>query len=259
MKISALQIREIFHLEFLRELVRKIPASAFVLKGGSNLRFFFGSIRYSEDMDIDARDIPVDTLQAKCLEVLAARPLLARLRSFGIEEVVPPDIRRAKQTETVQRFKVHLLTSAGEDLFTKVEFSRRGFDSSYRAEAVSSSVLSEYFLPPLIVQHYLLETALAQKIKALVERRQTEARDIFDLHLLGSRLLKDNEYFNQLSPAELQAVKNRVYSVDYEQYRDQVVSYLALDDQAHYSSRPIWDEIRLNVISFVEQRFATDE
>lgn len=259
MNYSPLQTREIFHLEFLRELARKIPASSFVLKGGSNLRFFFGSIRYSENMDIDLREIPVDKLRTKCLETLLSRPLLTKLLSFGIEKVVLPDMRRAKQTETVQRFKLHLLTSAGEDLFTKVEFSRRGFDTMYRAEAVSSSVLSDYLLPPLIIQHYLLESALGQKIKALLERRQTEARDIFDLHLLGVRMTKENKYFKKISPTRLREVKDRIYAVDYEQYRDQVISYLAEEDQSHYGSRPVWDEIRLNAIAFVEERFVTDE
>jgi len=259
MKYSALQVRELFHLEFLRELVKKIPASSFVLKGGSNLRFFFGSIRYSEDMDLDVREISVEKLQSKCLEVLSSRPLLSKLRSFGIEEIVPPDMQHAKQTKTVQRFKLHLITSAGEDLFTKVEFSRRGFDSMYRAEAVAASVLNDYLFPPIIVQHYLIEAAIGQKIKALVERRQTEARDVFDLYLLGSHMPEDNKYCMKISSSKLKDVKNRIYSVDYGQFLDQVISYLALDDQSHYRSRPVWDEIRLNVIAFVERRFITRE
>ena len=52
-----LEQREAFHLLFLRALVRSMPLESFVLKGGSNLRFFFGSIRYSEDMYLDAGDI----------------------------------------------------------------------------------------------------------------------------------------------------------------------------------------------------------
>jgi len=259
MKYSALQIREIFHLEFLRELVKKIPASAFVLKGGSNLRFFFGSIRYSEDMDLDVREISVEKLQTKCLEVLSSSPLSSKLRSFGIEEIVPPDMKFAKQTKTVQRFKLHLITSAGEDLFTKLEFSRRGFDSMYRAEAVSASVLSDYLLAPIIAQHYLLEAAIAQKIKALVDRRQTEARDIFDLYALSSQVSEDKKLFMKIPPSKLKEAKSRIYSVDYEQFRDQVVSYLALDDQSQYCSPRIWDEIRLNAITFVEQKFITHE
>ena len=61
--LTPLQKREVFHLLFLRELVQSIPLSAFVLKGGANLRFFFGNIRYSEDMDIDASGIAVHLLR----------------------------------------------------------------------------------------------------------------------------------------------------------------------------------------------------
>ena len=57
---SALQIRELFHLEFLRCLSRKIRAEFYALKGGVNLRFFFKSFRYSEDMDIDVHTISVE-------------------------------------------------------------------------------------------------------------------------------------------------------------------------------------------------------
>jgi hypothetical protein len=57
------------------------------------------------------------------------------------------------QPHTVQRFRVHLLTTAGEDLFTKIEFSRRGFDDGHRAEPVDTEVLARYRMPPLIMPH----------------------------------------------------------------------------------------------------------
>jgi len=44
---------ELFHLVFLRALVAKGEDKAlFCLKGGCNLRFYFESIRYSEDIDL---------------------------------------------------------------------------------------------------------------------------------------------------------------------------------------------------------------
>jgi len=52
---NQLQLREIFHLEFLRWLGRKLKPKNYCLKGGANLRFYFNSFRYSEDMDIDAQ------------------------------------------------------------------------------------------------------------------------------------------------------------------------------------------------------------
>ena len=50
---TSLQVREVFHLEFLRWFSRKMEADSYCLKGGVNLRLFLKSIRYSEDMDID--------------------------------------------------------------------------------------------------------------------------------------------------------------------------------------------------------------
>jgi len=253
MEYSTLQLREVFHLEFIRELVKKIPASTFVLKGGSNLRYFFNSIRYSEDIDLDVQDIPVDRLRTKCLDILVSRPLLSRLRSFGIEELVPPDMGYAKQTETVQRFKIHLHTSSGEDLFTKIEFSRRGFDSPYQAESVTGSVLSIYRLPPLIFPHYLTAAAIKQKINALISRQKIEARDVFDLFILSSRLSKNrNVMLLTLTPKEKEIARERVYSIEYQQYKDQVVSFLCSEDQAYYSSHEVWDEIRLVAISLID-------
>src|SRR3989344_4542740 len=123
---TSLQLREIFHLEFLRWFSRKLEADRYCLKGGVNLRLFFKSIRYSEDMDIDIVGARVDRVKKTVMEILSVRGFSDSLKSFGIEKVVPPDIAKAKQTGTTQRFKIHLLTSAGEDLFAKIEFSRRG-------------------------------------------------------------------------------------------------------------------------------------
>lgn len=49
MPLTARQAVEFFHLVFLRALVSRGEDKAlFALKGGCNLRFFFGSVRYSE-------------------------------------------------------------------------------------------------------------------------------------------------------------------------------------------------------------------
>ena len=62
------------------------------------------------------------------MSILLSRAFHDSLRVHGIDRVAPPDLKRAKQTETVQRFKVRLITSAAEDLSTKIEFSRRSVD-----------------------------------------------------------------------------------------------------------------------------------
>ncbi len=42
----------------------------------------------------------------------------------------------------------NLLTSAGEDLYTKVEFSRRRLEAGIRAEPVNASILVAYRMSP---------------------------------------------------------------------------------------------------------------
>jgi hypothetical protein len=48
-----------------------------------------------------------------------------------------------------------------------------------------------------------------------------------------------------LTRDELAAARERLFSVEYEQYRDTVVSFLAPEDQNAYDSPERWDEIRL--------------
>jgi len=118
---NPLELREVFHLEFLRQLNIKLKTKYYALKGGTNLRFFYRSCRYSEDMDLDVKQVSIETLKEKVKEILESRSFQDNLKVYGIREVVPPDITKAKQTLTTQRFKVHLITYAGEDLFTKIE------------------------------------------------------------------------------------------------------------------------------------------
>jgi predicted nucleotidyltransferase component of viral defense system len=250
---SPLQLREIFHLAFLRGLARCVPLSTFVLKGGGNLRFFFDSIRYSEDLDLDATGIPVHELRDKTMSVLESQALADTLRTLGIEGIRPPDIARAKQTETVQRFKVHLLTAAGEDLSTKVEFSRRGLDEPVRAEAISSRVLAWYRMTPLIVPHYTAPAAIRQKIRALADRPRPQARDVFDLYVLSSQPETTESDPAREVPAErLAEARERVFSISYDEYRDTVVSFLGPEDRAAHEDEAIWDEIRLRALSLLE-------
>ncbi len=248
MILDPLAAREVFHLEFLRAFTRVVKSSLFALKGGSNLRFFFGSSRYSEDMDLDIAGIPVHELQEKTLKILAARSLLETLRTFGIERLDPPDLAVAKQTATVQRFKIHLFTNAGLDLFTKIELSRRGLEAPFRPEAVAAPILGKYRMGPLIVPHYLAGAAIRQKVRALASRRQVEARDIFDLYTLSTRTeANDPEEWNPIENAHLVQARERLFLVSYSDYRDKVIPFLAPEDQESHDSETFWDEIRLRV------------
>lgn len=250
---SPLQIREIFHLEFLRWLVRKIKVKYYSLKGGVNLRFFFKSCRYSEDMDLDVFGIEVVRLKDTVMEILENLSFQDALKPFGVEEVVPPEITRAKQTETTQRFKIHLITFAGEDLFTKVEFSRRGFKGKVVVGSVLDTILREYKLSPLLVPHYDIQSAIMHKIETLATRSVIQTRDIFDLYILSSQFQPSEGKKITANSAKLTKAYENVFEISFEQFRDTVISYLSSEDQTIYNSSALWDEIKLKVANFINE------
>ena len=251
---SHLQLREVFHVEFLRWLGRKLKTENYAVKGGVNLRFFFKSFRYSEDMDLDAVGVKVPELKEVVMKILKSPAFQDNLKPFGIVSVVPPDIRKAKQTETTQRFKVHLIASSGEDLFTKVEFSRRGFAGKIVTSAVADPILRIYKLAPLLVPHYDAPSAIVQKISALADRSEVQARDIFDIYLLSSQYTSAvKARIDNIKSSVLSKAYERVFDVEFEQFRDTVVSYLSIEDQPVYDNPEMWEEIRLKAAHFIEE------
>ena len=251
---NSLQQREIFHLEFLRWFGHKVDIKHYALKGGVNMRFFFGSIRYSEDMDLDILKIRVDIIQDIVLKILNARVFIDNLRPYGTQSISIPDMEKAKQTETTQRFKIHLITFAGESLFTKVEFSRRGLKDGIVVNAIPDSILRTYKLTPVIVPHYNAISSAIQKITALASRPAVQARDIFDLYILSSKY-SSSEISGLKIPKRdnLDRAYENLFSVTFKQFRDSVVSFLPPDEQASYNSSLFWDEIKLKVANLLEE------
>src|SRR3989338_7471747 len=231
---TSLQLREVFHLEFLRRLGRMIKPDNYAVKGGVNLRLFFKSFRYSEDMDLDAFGIASFQLKEAVIKILDKSAFQDNLRPFGITKIIMPDMGKAKQTETTQRFKIHIISSSGEDLFTKIEFSRRGFAGDGVIEAVDDAILRAYKLAPLLVRHYDSRSAAAQKLHALAARVAVQARDIFDLYVLSSQCAVGDKGFGAVKADTLSKAYERVFEVEFEQFRDTVVSDLSAEDQEIY-------------------------
>ncbi len=250
-RYDALQLREIFHLEFLRWFGRKTKAEQYALKGGANLRFFFNSVRYSEDMDLDVRGIAREVLADRVMQILGSPSFHDALRTYGIRRIVPPDLSRAKQTETTQRFKVHLLTVAGEDLFSKIEFSRRGFRGETAVQSVNDNVVRSYAAAPLLAPHYILRAAIEQKIDALCTRTIIQARDVFDLYTLSPHYRQSDAGVLRVEGAKLDKARNNAFEINFDRFRDTVVAYLSHEDRGVYDNETAWDEIRMRVSDFI--------
>jgi hypothetical protein len=250
---TQLQFREIFHIEFLRYLAQDMPLGLWALKGGVNLRLFFKSVRYSEDMDLDVSGLPVESVKKRVTRILASPSFRENLKTYGIDEIRPPDMEKAKQTSTTQRFKVHIVTSTGEDYFTKVEFSRRGFQGEPVAESVPAARLRPYGMAPLVVPHYPAATAAAQKINAVLSRSVMQARDIFDLYLLSTQVRPGQARIELPGKTELDKAKANILAPDFEMFRDAVAAYLAPEDRNAYTAPGVWDEIKLKAAEFVAE------
>ena len=246
MPLTQRQAVELFHLVFLRSLVaRGEDKRLFALKGGCNLRFFFGGVRYSEDMDLDLGEISAGAFRDKVRELLASRPFAQVLEARGvaIERVSEP-----KQTDTTQRWKLGLrVQGAAFPLPTKIECSRRGLEDGAVLGSVDPIVARAYRLPPFMVNHYDGASALRQKIGALAGRRETQARDVFDLHhlLAGGATLRASP---ERDKDVVERARANALTVDFGTFKSQVLAYLDPEAQAQYDSPSAWDTIVLEVV-----------
>ena len=252
-RYNSLQMREVFHIEFLRRLGRAVKEEHYAVKGGVNLRLFFKSFRYSEDMDMDVSGISRLKLKEAVMKILDDRAFQGILKPFGITGIRAPDMAHAKQTETTQRFKIHLVSSSGEDLFTKIEFSRRGFTGNVVIGAVDETIARAYMVAPLLTPHYDRGSAIAQKLHALAARTAVQARDIFDLYVLSSQYAVTDTRIAAIEDDLFSRAHERIFEVEFEQFRDTLVTYLSAEDQALYSKPASWEEVRLKVAHFIEE------
>ena len=250
---NQLQLREVFHLEFLRWLGRKIKARHYALKGGVNLRLFFNSLRYSEDMDLDASGIEKYFLRDTVMTILESGTFQDCLKPFGIERIAAPNMTKAKQTETTQRCNVHSFTSPGQDLLTKIEFSKRGFKGEVLIQPVMNVILRLYRLPPLLVPHYSIASAVSQKLDALASRAVIQARDVFDLYVLSSQYEHEKKAGIAISKLKLASAYDNIFEISFEQFRDTVTAYLSAEDQDVYNKESMWEEVKIRVAQFIEE------
>jgi predicted nucleotidyltransferase component of viral defense system len=250
MALSVRQSIEMFHLVFLRALVAKGDAKGMIaLKGGCNLRFYFGSVRHSEDIDFDVIVIATGMLKNKVERLLKSPLVTAPLKSKGIAIV---DMSAPKQTDTTQRWKIGLqVEHIDVALRTKIEFSRRDAIDGAAFEAADRAVLQPYGLTQVLAMHYTTAHAIQQKILALAGRTEPQARDVFDLHLLLARpdALKGKVTVPKRS---LSNALEHAIGISFEEYRSKVVAYLDEEQAPLYEDRAAWNAMQDAVVSRLE-------
>ena len=138
--------------------MRSLPM---VLKGGTSLLLCYGLDRFSEDLDFDA---PKKFSIAGRVE-----KTLARHASSAV-------IKTVKDTDTVQRLKIHYQTEAVSRLL-KIETSFRQAPNLTDVVEVDG------------IKTYRVGVLIEQKINALIGR--TKARDLYDVAFLSRQYRGD--------------------------------------------------------------------
>ena len=93
---------------------------------------------------------------------------------------------------------------------------------------------------------------IRQKINALVDRSESEPRDVFDLDLLFA------QYPDAMSPGEfdsarLEQAEAVVLGLPFEAYQELVVDFIEDDFVPILGRQEVWDEMRLAVAAHLER------
>jgi hypothetical protein len=255
--LTDLEAREALHVLLLSKLSEELRPDAFALKGGLNLRLFFGSPRYSDDMDLDIDPRAKDAIVRAITALLASRWLAGRLESLAIARV---DFggRPAKRTDTTLRFKLAVINHGGIRLPTRIEASLRdrSVGDAVSSEAPAQAVIERYRsagVESFVIPHYPRDPMIRQKIRALAGRSVIQARDVFDLHVLAEGNVRNADITflrRALPPGELTEASDRALRITYRQFKDQVSEFLPDADRAALDEAS-WEERQVFVVDLI--------
>ncbi|MBI4055578.1 MAG: nucleotidyl transferase AbiEii/AbiGii toxin family protein [Elusimicrobia bacterium] len=246
MPLRSFELREFFHLVFLRHLSLRLSGRAYAVKGGICLRFFHRSARLSQDVDLDiVSKVRMATLKKGVNSILESRAFVASLTSQGVGRI---SFRQPKQTETTQRWKVSLYLEGGDSLPTKIAFSRRNEKVAYTTGIPDAELLGRYKMPPFAVQFYDAISMSAQKISALASSSRYAVRDLFDLrHLLRTLLVKPDHLRDRVKQSELEQAAKKASRFTHQDFKEQVSPYLSGNLMDIYRDPRMFEKLKAEV------------
>jgi predicted nucleotidyltransferase component of viral defense system len=238
---------ELLHLAMLQVMPSYLPVADYAVKGGANLRLFYGSRRRSQDIDFDYLGGRFHAVEEAIDAALASRAFRDLLRVVGVAMSQPT---KPKQTDTTRRWKFQV-DGPGAHLSTKIEFSAREADPEHAFEAARGDLGRAIGLRVVKAEHYLPRAAIRQKIGALAQRSQTEPRDVFDLDLLFATHA-DEIRAGDVDPATLARAIEAAIGIPYEAYEDLVVRYVEDEFVPIYGRPEVWTDMTLGVVERLE-------
>jgi len=179
-------LREYLQSKILYELYSNPASKKLSFIGGTSLRILHNLDRFSEDLDFDNLGLTDDEVEGLIREVIR------RFENEGYDMELKATIRDYKKYFEVKFLKV--LTPLGlgsqenERLLVKFDYTNNWKYELTQSISMNSFGFSRYVLTNT------LDQKMVQKLTAYVQRKETQARDIYDVVWLfaqGARLDKD--------------------------------------------------------------------
>lgn len=209
------------------------------------MRFFHGSLRYSVDLDLDTPKFSLESLKSSAEKALAATGRSLRQRNLGVLQ----DERFSKQGENVLRLKLAILSPEGENIPTRIEFSRREMPLVSEKVTLSPSheTRSPFGLPSFLLPTYTAIGMSVLKTKALADRNRNMIRDVFDFSVLRPDAPPAHQLgLMKITSTELRAAARWVLGrdTDFREYEKNVRPYMGGQQFLNEAS---WDDLRNRV------------
>ena len=178
-------LREYLQYKTLQYIYRTKTSTGIVLMGGTALRIFYSSGRFSEDLDFDSGEVSRDSLKETAISVADEFRMedLECTLSFGKGTAFSAKL---KFTNILQRWEL----TGHDDEILMLRFDASPQFYRYRAEMKVLNRLDVITPVPVAPADLLL----AQKLYSLINRGRMMGRDIFDASYLFGFAEPDTDY-----------------------------------------------------------------
>lgn len=165
-------IREYLQILFLSYLYKLKNSDKVFFKGGSAIRFLYGSFRFSEDLDFTSLLVPKEVISLfnKAISNLNQEIAKVLIENFKVKKYSIISRIKYEADKDTHPLGIHLEISIREKPFTK---------------EVSQIETLFPISPYPIITHLSAEEILSEKIRAILKR--AKARDLFDVWFLLSK------------------------------------------------------------------------
>ena len=181
-------LREYLQYKTLQFIFRAKESSGLVFMGGTALRIFYGSSRFSEDIDFDSKDISSDDLKRIAitvvnefeLEAVECNVTYSRGGTFSA---------KFRFTDALQGWE--LTRHRDEVLILKFDTSPQRYNYAPQVQILNRL---DVIVPVPVASAELI---LAQKLYAILNRRRVMGRDLYDASYLFGFTEPDMNYLEQ--------------------------------------------------------------